>query len=86
VINKEDLAELVGSDLGRMRMDARDKRGARPILFTSLRLDPAAAAVAIWVRERVALFRSGELSSTVGGESGHGHGHDHAHNDDHHHH
>ena len=28
VVNKDDLAELVGSDLERMRTDARDKRGA----------------------------------------------------------
>ena len=37
VINKDDLAPLVGSDLGRMRTDARDKRGPRPVLFLSLR-------------------------------------------------
>ena len=82
VINKEDLAELVGSDLGRMRTDARDKRGPRPIVLTSLRLDPAAAPVADWVRERVELFRRGELSTTVGADLDH-HGHDHGH--DHHH-
>ena len=46
VVNKEDLAELVGSDLDRMRSDARDKRGARPVQFLSLRLDPLAQPVA----------------------------------------
>ena len=53
VVNKEDLAELVGSDLERMRTDARDKRGARPVQFLSLRLDPLARPVADWVREQV---------------------------------
>jgi urease accessory protein len=75
VVNKEDLAELVGSDLERMRMDARDKRGPRPVQFLSLRLDPLAMPVAAWVRERVELFRAGNLSTTVT------HDHDHLHAD-----
>ena len=82
VINKEDLADLVDSDLGRMKTDARDKRGSRPIVFTSLRLDPTAEPVAAWVRERVGLFRSGELSTTVEATLGHDH---HHHGHDHHH-
>jgi urease accessory protein len=83
VVNKEDLAGLVGSDLDRMRTDARDKRGRRPIQFLSLRRDPLAEPVSAWVRQRVALFRSGELSSTVPAEPGdhhhHYHRHDHVH-------
>jgi urease accessory protein len=79
LINKEDLADLVGSDLGRMRTDARDKRGPRPIEFLSLRLDPLAGPVAAWVRERVGLFRAGDLSSTVPNDDGHGHHHEHHH-------
>ena len=75
VINKEDLAELVGSDLERMRMDARDKRGPRPVQFLSLRLDPLAMPVAAWVRDRVELFGAGNLSTTVT------HDHDHLHAD-----
>jgi urease accessory protein len=77
VINKEDLAPLVGSDLERMRTDARDKRGSRPVQFLSLRLDPEAAPVAAWVRERVELFRRGGLTTTAPA----GHGHDHHHTD-----
>ena len=65
VINKEDLAELVDSDLDRMRTDARDKRGARPVQFLSLRRDPLAGPVADWVRARVELFRAGELPPAV---------------------
>jgi urease accessory protein len=77
VINKEDIASHVGADLTRMRTDARDKRGSRPVQFLSLRLDPVAGPVAAWVRERIELFRAGELTSTV--PLGHGHDHDHSH-------
>jgi len=80
VVNKEDLAELVGADLERMRLDARDKRGSRPVVFSSLRRDPLATAVSGWVREQVALRRAGRLPAPVAAESGHGHdGHVHHH-------
>ncbi len=51
VINKIDLAPLVGADLDVMRRDARAGRGERPTLFTSLAQDPGATEVAQWVRE-----------------------------------
>lgn len=50
VINKTDLAPLVGADLEVMRRDAEAARAGRPTLFTSLTADPAAAEVAAWVR------------------------------------
>jgi urease accessory protein len=50
VINKVDLAPLVGADLDVMRRDAHTARGDRPTLFTSLTRDPAATEVADWVR------------------------------------
>ena len=37
VINKTDLAPLVGADLGVMDRDAKKMRGARPFLFTNLK-------------------------------------------------
>jgi urease accessory protein len=61
VVNKEDLAELVGADLERMRIDARDKRGRRPVQFLSLRRDPLAQPVAAWLRDRLEEHRAGEL-------------------------
>jgi urease accessory protein len=80
VVNKEDLAALVGADLERMRTDARDKRGARPLQFLSLRLDPLAGPVAAWVREQVRLHRTGELVPAAAvGSHGDDHHHDHAH-------
>jgi urease accessory protein len=50
VINKTDLAPLVGADLGVMDREANAVRAGRPVLFTSLRTDPSASAVADWVR------------------------------------
>ena len=46
VINKTDLAPLVGASLEVMARDASAVREGRPVLFTSLREDPLAAAVA----------------------------------------
>ena len=51
VINKTDLAPLVGADLEVMRRDAAAGRGERPTLFTSLSTDPGATEVAAWVRQ-----------------------------------
>jgi urease accessory protein len=54
VINKTDLAALVGADLSVMDRDAAAARDGRPTLFTSLAEDPAAKHVADWVRLIVA--------------------------------
>jgi len=37
IINKTDLAELVGADLGRMDRDAAAQRGARPFVFARVK-------------------------------------------------
>jgi len=49
VINKVDLAPLVGADLAVMERDAAAKRGDRPTLFVSLREDPMATGVTSWI-------------------------------------
>jgi len=54
VINKTDLAPLVGADLDVMAREAAAARGARPVLFTSLRETSGATDVARWVRGRLA--------------------------------
>ncbi|HEU4423723.1 MAG TPA: urease accessory protein UreG [Pilimelia sp.] len=54
VVNKTDLATLVGADLGVMARDAAARRGALPTVFLSLVADPGAAPVAGWIREQVA--------------------------------
>ncbi|MFG6190758.1 urease accessory protein UreG [Nonomuraea sp. JJY05] len=53
VVNKTDLAPMVGADLGVMDRDAAAVRGDRPVLFTSIRQDPTAATVASWVSDQV---------------------------------
>jgi urease accessory protein len=55
VVNKTDLAPLVGADLDVMRRDAEARRGGLPTVFTSLRLDPDAAPVAVWIRRLLAV-------------------------------
>ena len=53
VVNKTDLAPLVGADLDVMRRDSAVVRQDKPTLLISLREDPAATEVAAWVREQV---------------------------------
>jgi len=50
VVNKTDLAPLVGADLGVMVSDAVRVRGGLPVMALSLREDPAATPVAGWIR------------------------------------
>jgi urease accessory protein len=54
VINKTDLAPLVGADLSVMDRDARARRGDLPTVFLSLVQDRGATAVADWIRALVA--------------------------------
>jgi urease accessory protein len=53
VINKIDLAPLVGADLDVMRRDAAKVRGERPTLLVSLRDQQAAQPIVDWVRTRL---------------------------------
>ncbi|MFI9638715.1 urease accessory protein UreG [Micromonospora sp. NPDC051925] len=57
VINKTDLASMVGADLAVMDRDARARRGDLPTLFLSIVADPVAAGVADWVRHELAHHR-----------------------------
>ncbi|WP_405016282.1 urease accessory protein UreG [Kitasatospora sp. NBC_00070] len=54
VINKTDLAPLVGADLGVMARDAKAQRGELPTVFTALSDPDGIAPVVAWVRERLA--------------------------------
>ncbi|GAA3214400.1 urease accessory protein UreG [Nonomuraea helvata] len=63
VINKTDLAPMVGADLGVMDRDAAAVRGDRPVLFTSIREDPTAATVAGWVSEQVTAWARAHAAS-----------------------
>jgi len=61
VINKIDLAPLVGADLDVMARDAAAVRGDAPVLFTSLRETDGVAAVADWVRAKITLAATHEV-------------------------
>jgi len=52
VINKTDLAPLVGADLSVMDRDARRMRGQRPFIFTNLKVDQGVAEVASFILEQ----------------------------------
>jgi urease accessory protein len=53
VVNKTDLAPLVGADLEVMRRDAAAARGERPTVLISLTDDPVATPVLAWVRAQL---------------------------------
>lgn len=59
VVNKIDLAPLVGADLQVMARDAAAVRDGRPTVLQSLTEDPSAGEVAAWVRSHVAAAREG---------------------------
>jgi urease accessory protein len=50
VINKTDLAPLVGADLEVMARDAKTMRGERPFLFTNLKSGTGLPDVIAWIR------------------------------------
>jgi len=56
VINKVDLAPMVGADLEVMRTDAERVREGRPTVFTSIRAR-GAPDVAVWIRSRLPVIR-----------------------------
>ena len=57
VINKTDLAPLVGADLEVMRRDAEAVREDRPTVLVSLREQPDAGPIVEWVTGLVAARR-----------------------------
>ncbi|GEP11220.1 urease accessory protein UreG [Methylobacterium gnaphalii] len=50
IVNKTDLAPLVGADLGVMEADTKRVRGTRPYVFSSLREGRGADAVAQFIK------------------------------------
>src|SRR5262249_53977729 len=57
VINKIDLAPLVGADLTVMERDARRMRGARPFVFSNLKTGDGLDGIIGWIRSSL-LFES----------------------------
>ena len=63
LINKIDLAPLVGADLEVMARDARKMRGPRPFMFTNLKTCQGLAEVADFIVAEWGFFRSETLRS-----------------------
>jgi urease accessory protein len=58
VINKIDLAPLVGANLGVMEADTLRMRGKRPFIFTNLKSGEGADQIASFIIEQGGLARS----------------------------
>ncbi|AFZ08373.1 Urease accessory protein ureG [Oscillatoria nigro-viridis PCC 7112] len=54
VINKIDLAPLVGADLGVMERDAKKMRGEKPFVFTNLKIKEGLESVVNFVKLNIA--------------------------------
>jgi len=59
VINKTDLAPMVGADLGVMDRDAKKMRGERPFVFTNIKAGSGVDVIAAFVIERGGLQSKG---------------------------
>jgi urease accessory protein len=53
VINKTDLAPLVGANLEVMRQDAQLRRGEKPFIFSNLKNDVGVAEIIAWIKNDV---------------------------------
>ena len=53
IINKTDLAPLVGADLSVMERDAKAQRGEKPQVFTNLKVGAGVEEVIGWIRRDV---------------------------------
>ncbi len=68
IINKIDLAPMVGASLEVMARDARIQRGERPTLFTNLRDAIGVADVIAWIDGEVARHRTASGGITTGAD------------------
>jgi urease accessory protein len=66
LVNKTDLAPLVGASLAVMDRDAAAVRQGRPVIFGSLRDDPQATEVTAWVRAALAERAAAEAGAEAG--------------------
>jgi urease accessory protein len=64
IINKIDLAPLVGADLGVMERDAKTQRGARPFLFCDLKREHNLDAVIAWIERQVLFAKAPKVGAS----------------------
>jgi urease accessory protein len=77
VINKTDLAPLVGASLDVMERDARSQRGQRPFMFTNLKSSDGLVELVEWLEKR--LMDGIPSSSAPEPFTPHSHTHEHTH-------
>ena len=65
IINKIDLAPLVGADLGVMDRDAKAQRGTRPFVFCDLKREHNLAAVIAWLERNVLFARQPKIAAVA---------------------
>lgn len=65
IINKTDLAPLVGADLGVMDRDSKRMRGDRPYIFANLRGDEGVSEIATFIKHKGGLTGHAQLSPEV---------------------
>lgn len=75
VINKIDLAEFVGADLGVMDADARRLRQGGPVVFTAVVHGDGMEEVVAWVRTAVRQRNWPAATSLLRGDGSHRHSH-----------
>ena len=63
IINKTDLAPLVGADLGVMDRDAKLQRGERPFLFCDLKREHNLDAVIAWLEHAVLFAQKAKVGA-----------------------
>ena len=66
IVNKTDLAHLVGSDLDLMASDAKERRGDKPTLFVSMNEVRGAAEIATWVQNAILWWTDTSEPSKIG--------------------
>lgn len=66
IINKTDLAPLVGADLGVMDRDAKRMRGERPFYFTNLKAGDGVARITAFIVDLGGLGK--EMAGTIAAE------------------
>ena len=59
VINKIDLAPMVGADLAVMERDSKKMRGNKPFVFTNIRGADGTDRVIAWIKQSVLLEEGG---------------------------
>ena len=67
VINKIDLAPLVGANLEVMDLDARKMRGDKPFVFSNLKNDTGVAAIISWIQRELLLENKPEIPVGLAG-------------------